>query len=106
MNFAHMMKQAQQVQSRIGAVQEQLANTDFTGTAGGGAVSITLSGKGTAKAVKLDKSVVVAEDSEMLEDLILAAINDAGAKKEAATAEAMKGAMGGLNLPPGLSLPF
>ena len=106
MNFAKMMQQAQQVQARIGSVQEKLANTDFTGTAGGGAVTITLSGKGTAKGVKLDKSVVVADDSEMLEDLIAAAINDACTKKEAATNEAMKGAMGGLNLPPGLNLPF
>lgn len=106
MNIAQMMKQAQQVQSRIGSVQETLANTEFTGTAGGGAVSITITGKGTARGVKLDKSVVVADDSEMLEDLIVAALNDACTKKEAATNEAMKGAMGGLNLPPGLNLPF
>ncbi len=106
MNFAQMMKQAQQVQSRLGDVQAKLAETEFTGTAGGGAVTIVLTGKGVAKSVKLDKSVVVADDSEMLEDLILAALNDAGAKKEAATAEAMKGAMGGLNLPAGLNLPF
>lgn len=106
MNFALMMKQAQQVQARVSEAQEKLANTTFTGTAGGGAVTVVLTGKGVAQSVKLDKSVVVANDSDMLEDLIVAALNDANTRKEAATADAMKGAMGGLNLPPGLNLPF
>lgn len=106
MNFAHMMKQAQSMQGKMKDAQDRLAQMEFVGTAGGGAVSITLTGKGTASAVKLDKSVVVADDVEMLEDLIAAAINDARAKSEIASAEEMKKAMGGINLPPGLNLPF
>lgn len=106
MNFAQMMKQAQGMQAKMQDAQAKLAAMEFTGTSGGGAVSVTLTGKGTATAIKLDKSVVVADDSEMLEDLLVAAINDARAKSDAASADEMKKAMGGINLPPGLNLPF
>jgi DNA-binding YbaB/EbfC family protein len=106
MNIAAMMKQAQAMQSKMQDVQARLAATEFTGTAGGGSVSITLTGKGEARAVKLDPAVVVAAEKELLEDLILTAINDARSKSDAATAAEMKAVMGGLNLPPGLQLPF
>lgn len=106
MNFAAMMKQAQQVQGKMQELQTRLAATECEGGAGGGAVKITLTGRGNATSVKIDSSVVNASEVEMLEDLIAAAINDAVAKKEAlAQAETQK-VMGGLNLPPGLNLPF
>ncbi len=106
MNFALMMKQAQQMQGKMQELQTRLAATECEGTAGGGSVKITLTGKGNATALKIDSSVVNAADVEMLEDLVIAAINDAVAKKEAlAQAETQK-LMGGLNLPPGLNLPF
>ena len=106
MNIAALMNQAQAMQSKMQDMQAKLAEMEFTGTAGSGAVTITLTGKGEARAIKLDASVVNAAETELLEDLILTAINDARSKSEAASADAMKGAMGGLNLPPGLKLPF
>ena len=106
MNFAMIMKQAQQAQAKVGAVQEEMANTEFTGTAGGGAVTVVVTGKGDTRSVKLAKSVVNAEEVDILEDLIVAALNDAHTKSTAATAAAMKDAMGGLNLPAGIKLPF
>lgn len=106
MNFALMMKQAQQMQTKIGAVKDQLAQTEFTGTAGGGAVSVTLTGNGIARAVKIDSDLLKEGEADMLEDLLVAAINDAHTKSETASNTAMKDVMGGLNLPPGVSLPF
>lgn len=106
MNFALMMKQAQQVQGRIETAKSQLAETEFTGTAGGGAVTVVLTGHGAARRVALDPALIVPGEKDVLEDLIVAAINDAHARKEQATSEAMKTAMGGLSLPPGINLPF
>lgn len=104
MNIALMMKQAQQMQGKMQDLQARLAATECEGTAGGGAVKIVMTGKGNANSIKIDP--VAASDVEMLEDLIVAAINDAVAKKEAlAEAETQK-IMGGLNLPPGMKLPF
>ncbi len=106
MNIMAMMKQAQTVQAKMQDAQARIAQMEFVGQSGGGAVQITLSGKNEARKVQLDASVVNAAEKDMLEDLILAAINDARSKSEAATASEMKAAMGGLNLPPGLNLPF
>lgn len=106
MNIMQMMKQAQAMQGKMQDVQARLATLEFTGTAGGGSVSVTLTGKGEARAVKLDPSVVNAAEKDMLEDLLIAAINDARAKSEAASQAEMQKVMGGLNLPPGLQLPF
>jgi nucleoid-associated protein EbfC len=106
MNVMAMMKQAQVMQAKMQDAQAKLAATEFLGQSGGGAVQITLTGKGEARKVQLDASVVNAADKEMLEDLIVAAINDAKSKGDAAQAAEMKNALGGLNLPPGLNLPF
>lgn len=106
MNFALMMKQAQQMQGKMQEMQARLAATECEGTAGGGAVKIVMTGKGNAVSIKLDPSVVVASDVEMLEDLVVAAINDAVAKKEAMAQAEQQKLMGGLNLPPGVQLPF
>jgi DNA-binding YbaB/EbfC family protein len=105
-NFGQMMKQAQQMQSRMAEMQEQLANVEIAGQAGGGMVSVVLNGKGVARKVQIDRSLMVPDDTEVLEDLIVAAINDARAKLDAHMQEKMAELTGGLQLPGGLKLPF
>jgi DNA-binding YbaB/EbfC family protein len=99
-----MMKQAQEIQGRMQQMQEELANLQVEGQSGGGLVKVTLNGKMEARAVKLDPSLLKPEDAEMLEDLILAAFQDAKGKAEAAMQEKMREVTGGLPLPPGLKL--
>jgi DNA-binding YbaB/EbfC family protein len=99
-----MMKQAQEIQGRMQQLQEELAALQLEGQSGGGLVKVTLNGKMEARAVKLDPSLLKPEDAEMLEDLILAAFQDAKAKVESALQEKMREVTGGLPLPPGLKL--
>jgi nucleoid-associated protein EbfC len=99
-----MMKQAQQLQSRMQQMQEELGNAEVEGRSGGGLVRLTLDGKGQIKKVKIDPSLMRADETEILEDLILAAGQDAKTKVEALMAEKMKEATGGIALPPGLKL--
>jgi hypothetical protein len=105
-NLGQMMKQAQQMQQAMAEMQEKLAEIEITGTSGGGMVVVTLSGKGEMRKVKIDRSLVDPDDAEVLEDLVVAAHNDAKGKLEARAAEEMQKLTGGLNLPPGLGLPF
>lgn len=105
-NIGQMMKQAQQMQARMAELQEQLGAVEVVGQSGAGMVTVTLNGKGDMKQVKLDRSVVDPEEIEVIEDLILAAFNDARAKVEAKVAEETQKLMGGLKLPPGVKLPF
>jgi DNA-binding YbaB/EbfC family protein len=99
-----MMKQAQEIQGRMQQMQDELASLLVEGQSGGGLVKVTLNGKMEARGVKLDPSLLKPEDAEMLEDLILAAFQDAKAKAEAALQEKMREVTGGLPLPPGLKL--
>ncbi|MEC5386285.1 YbaB/EbfC family nucleoid-associated protein [Uliginosibacterium sp. H3] len=99
-----LMKQAQQMQENMKKAQDALATIDVEGQAGSGAVKVVISCKYEAKRVTIDPSVM--DDKEMLEDLIVAALNDASRKVEATTAEKMSGFTAGLNLPPGMKLPF
>jgi DNA-binding YbaB/EbfC family protein len=101
-----MLKQAQQMQARMTEMQAKLAEIEVTGTAGGGMVQVTLNGKGEVKKLKLDKSAVDPNETEVLEDLILAAFNDAKARADRLAAEEMEKLTGGLKLPPGMKLPF
>jgi DNA-binding YbaB/EbfC family protein len=101
-NLANMMKQAQQMQSRMAEMQAKLEAATMQGQAGGGMVRITLSGKGDLKAVNIDPSLMVADDREVLEDLLLAAHADAKQKVEAMMAEEMQKATAGMNIPGGL----
>jgi DNA-binding YbaB/EbfC family protein len=101
-----MLKQAQQMQARMTEMQAKLAEIEVTGTAGGGMVQVTLNGKGEVKKLKLDKSAVDPNETEVLEDLILAAFNDAKARAGRLAAEEMEKLTGGLKLPPGMKLPF
>ena len=105
-NLADMMKQAQMLQARMSEMQERLADVEVTGAAGGGMVQVTLSGKAEARKVKIDPSLAAPGDVGVLEDLIVAAVNDAARKaREAGQAEMAK-VTEGLALPPGLKLPF
>ncbi len=105
-NLGKMMQQVQQMQERMQLMQEELAQTNVMGTAGGGMVSVTLSGKGEMKGVEIDDSLLKPKEKEILEDLIMAAHNDAKARMEDLVAQKMKEATGGMELPPGMNLPF
>lgn len=105
-NLGQMMKQAQEMQARMGEMQERLAQSEMTGSAAGGLVQVTLNGKGEMRSVRIDPGLVDPKEVEVLEDLILAAANDAKAKVEQHVAEEMKKLTGGLQLPPGMTLPF
>lgn len=105
-NLGQMMKQAQQLQTRMAEMQAKMAELEVTGTSGGGMVSVTMTGKGEVKRVKLDPKLAEPAEVEVLEDLIVAACNDARAKSEAQMADEMGKLTGGLSLPPGFKLPF
>ena len=105
-NLGNLLKQAQDMQTRMAEMQEQLAQTEVTGTSGGGMVQVTLNGKGEARSVKIDKSLIDPNEAEVLEDLVLAALNDARGKVDTQAAEQMSKLTGGLQLPPGFKLPF
>jgi DNA-binding YbaB/EbfC family protein len=105
-NIGQIMKQAQQMQTQMAELQEQLAELEVAGAAGGGMVQVTMSGKGELRGVKIDPALANPDDIEVLEDLIMAAANDAKAKVEARVQEEMQKLTGGLQLPPGMQLPF
>ncbi|MAQ55892.1 MAG: YbaB/EbfC family nucleoid-associated protein [Rhodospirillales bacterium] len=105
-NIGQMLKQAQQMQSKMAEMQEQLADTLVDGVSGAGLVKVILNCKGEMKSIKLDPSLLNPSENEILEDLIIAAYADAKSKSEAKSAEAMKELTGGIELPPGMNLPF
>lgn len=105
-NLGKMMKQAQELQSKMADMQASLENLEVTGTAGAGMVNVTLNGKSEVKQVKIDPSLFNGDDVEVVEDLIVAACNDAKAKVEVRTKEEMQKLTGGLSLPEGFNLPF
>jgi DNA-binding YbaB/EbfC family protein len=105
-NLANMLKQAQQMQAKMAEMQAELEQVEMTGTAGAGLVQVTLTGKGTMRKVKIDKSLLNPEEGEVLEDLILAAFNEAKQRVEAHVADEMSKLTGGLQLPGGMKLPF
>lgn len=104
-NIGNMMKQAQQLQANMQRAQAEIAALEVTGEAGGGMVKVTMSGRHEVKRVQIE-AASVSEDREMLEDLIAAAVNDAVRKVEARTQEKMASVMAGMQLPPGMKLPF
>ena len=103
-NIAQLMQQAQKMQENMQRVQQEIAALEVTGSAGGGMVSVTLSGSKECRKVRIDPSVL--SDPEMTEDLIAAAFNDASNKIDAASKDKMAGATAGMPLPPGMKLPF
>ena len=104
MDLMKMMKQAQQLQGRMQKMQEELATLEVEGQSGAGLVKVTLNGKLEPRGLKIDPSLIKPEEAEMLEDLIVAAFQDAKAKAEAAVEAKMREVTGGLPLPPGLKL--
>jgi DNA-binding YbaB/EbfC family protein len=104
-NIGNMMKQAQAMQANMQKVQAEIALLEVVGESGGGMVKVTMTGQHNVKRVQLEPAVVT-EDREMLEDLIVAATNDAVKKVEAAVQVKMSNVMGGMQLPPGFKLPF
>ena len=103
-NIAQLMQQAQKMQENLQRAQEEIATIEATGSAGGGMVSVTLSGRKECRKVRIDPSVL--SDPEMLEDLIAAAFNDASNKIDAESKNRMGSATAGMQLPPGMKLPF
>lgn len=101
-----MMKKAKEMQAKMTAMQEEIANLVAEGTAGGGLVTVTLSGKGTMSGLRIDPSLFKEDDSEILEDLIVAAHNDAKGKIDALMAQKTQELTAGLPIPPGMKLPF
>jgi DNA-binding YbaB/EbfC family protein len=99
------MKQAQQMQENMRKVQESLASVEVEGQSGAGMVKVVMTCRNDVKRVTIDPSLL-AEDKDMLEDLVAAAFNDAVRKAEATSQEKMAGFTAGLNLPPGMKLPF
>lgn len=105
-NIANMMKQAQAMQKKMMEAQEKLAQQQYVGNAGGGVVSVTIDGQGNMLKVKVSKELANPEEIEILEDLLVAAFNDAK-KKQTEDAESNMGdLMGGMNLPAGMRFPF
>jgi len=102
--IAGLMKQAQQMQENMKKMQEQLASVEVEGQSGAGMVKVLMTCKYDVRRVSIDDSVM--DDKEMLEDLIAAAVNDAVRRVETTTQEKMAGFTSGLNLPPGMKLPF
>ncbi len=105
-NLAGLMKQAQQMQSRMQEMQTKLESMEVEGVAGAGLVTVKLNGKGDMRQIKIDPKVADPADVEMLQDLVVAAHTDAKRKIETLTAEEMQKVTGGLQLPPGMKLPF
>ncbi|HIY71633.1 MAG TPA: YbaB/EbfC family nucleoid-associated protein [Candidatus Luteimonas excrementigallinarum] len=103
-NIAQLMQQAQKMQENMQRAQEELANLEVTGGAGGGMVEVTLTGRMECRKVRIDPSALT--DPEMAEDLVAAAFNDAVNKVNAQSQERMSAATAGMNLPPGMKMPF
>jgi hypothetical protein len=105
-NLGNMMKQAQEMQAKMAEMQERLADKTVEGHAGGGMVRVIMTGKGMAQKVSIDPSLTEQSETEVLEDLLVAAINDGRTKVEEMIQEETQEIMGGLPLPPGMKLPF
>ena len=103
-DFLGMMKQAAQLQSKMKAMQDELEHVEVEGVSGGGLVTVRMTAKMEVKGIKIDPSLMKAEECEILEDLLVTAHGDARRKAETAMQEKMQSLTGGLGLPPGLGL--
>lgn len=106
MNIAQMMRQVQDMQTKMADMQNRLGDVEVTGSAGNGLVVVTMTGKAEMRKIKIDPKLADPAEIEMLEDLIVAACNDGKQKAEAMIAGETEKMMGGLKLPPGVKLPF
>ena len=103
--IGQLMKQAQQMQADMKKAQDEMASLTVTGESGGGMVRVTMTCQRVVQTLEIDDTLI-GDDKEMLEDLVVAAFNDAGRKVEATMQERFSGMASGLNLPPGMKLPF
>jgi len=104
-NMGNLMKQAQKMQEDMQKMQEELANSEVTGVSGAGMVEVVMTGRHDVRSVKLDDSLM-SEEKELLEDLLAAAVNDAVRKIEERSKDKMGSVTAGMQLPPGMKLPF
>ena len=105
-NFNDMMKKAQEMQKKMQEIQDSLSNLEVEGTSGGGMVKIIMNCKNEVKKIDIDSSIIKNDEKEVMEDLIIAALNDAKSKAEEKSQDKMKELTGGLGLPPGMKMPF
>ncbi len=101
-----LMKQAKEMQSKMEGAQAQIADLIVEGQAGAGLIKLSMTGEGNLKSLSIDESLFNHEDKDVVEDLIIAAFQDAKARMDTARAETMQSAFGGLQLPPGMKMPF
>lgn len=106
MNIGQMMKQVQTMQAKMADMQNRLGDIEVSGQSGGGMVNVLMNGKGEMRKISIDPKLIDPSEKEMLEDLIVAACNDAKAKVEAHVSGETEKMMGGIKLPPGVKLPF
>ncbi len=105
-NMSQIMKQAKAMQDKMAELQKKIEETEIEGSSGGGAVKIVMNGKHEVINIVIDKSIINPEESEVLEDLITAAINDANKKIAENTNSQLGSISSGMGLPPGMKLPF
>ncbi len=105
-NIGQLMKQAQDMQNKMTEIQERLNETLVEGKAGGGLVTVTVTGKGEMKNIKIDPSLIKDDEIDVLEDLVVAAYNDGRLKADTMMSDEMAKVTGGLQLPGGMKLPF
>ena len=105
-NLGQLMKQAQEMQTKMAEMQQRLVDVEITGSAAAGMVIVVMNGKGEMRKVKIDPPLIIPDEAAVLEDLIVAAQNDARAKVDAYMQEESSKMMGGVELPPGFKMPF
>ena len=105
-NFNNMMKQAQELQNKMSEAQKKVEQLEAEGNSGGGLIKIIIDGKNLVKSIHIDDSLINSEEKEILEDLIVAAFNDAKEKIQKKISDEMSSITGGIKLPPGIKLPF
>ena len=105
-NMSQIMKQAKAMQEKMAEMQKKIEETEIEGSSGGGAIKIVMNGKHEVKNLFIDPSIVNSDEKEVLEDLIIAALNDANKKIAENTNDQLGSISGGMGLPPGLKLPF
>ncbi|MFK8039765.1 MAG: YbaB/EbfC family nucleoid-associated protein [Rickettsiaceae bacterium] len=105
-NINNLLKQAQSMQGKMQEMQNQMKTKEYSGVSGGNMVKVTVDGGHNTKSINIDLSLLKIEEKEVLEDLLIAAFNDANAKIEKDSQESMSNMMGGMNMPPNFKLPF
>ena len=105
-NMSQIMKQAKEMQDKMAEIQRKIESQEIEGSSGGGVIKVVINGKNEVKSVKIDESLINKEELEVLEDLLVAALNDANQKLKENAASQMSSLSDGMGLPPGMKLPF